>query len=219
MNIYDTLVRENLIIGFSQWDVKGFLARWETELQMFHNFNYDPICPYHNLSHLIGVAMLVEDMMKGWNIEPDIRIGILAALYHDFNYRGKRDDHLNVISSVNDFKSNYRTNVETKNLVSNIIFLTKWPHEPIPEYQLHLKKFVDIVRDADLLYSTVFCSKEMINRLYLALGYKCGTYTLEDFVKRNRNFIENQTPFTEKGKELLQAHLNTAICYHIDMGH
>ena len=82
-----------------------------------------------------------------------------------------------------------------------------------------MKKFVDIVRDADLLYSTVFCSKEMINRLYLALGYKCGTYTLEDFVKRNRNFIENQTPFTEKGKELLQAHLNTAICYHIDMGH
>ena len=216
MTLQERLEQEDLLFGLKGYDVEDFLHRWKKELSLFESVcSEDSKCPYHNFSHGVGVGMIMEKLLENNN---DFgmgtkRLGVIAGIYHDFQYGCNKDDDINVRNTMADFLLNGKgvlSSLVDREVVTTIIVQTRYPYKP-DDILTDLGK---LLRDADRLYGLVFSSTQMVNRLYLALGHKLGVYYLSDFVERNIKFLEEFECFSQQGKKLYDQTVQQAISVH-----
>lgn len=208
VNFYNELLwgLELEILG----NMETFVREYVDDIDhIYTTFESSP-CPYHNFRHLMGCALLVDYMCDYLpNINPaDRDSSIKAAMYHDYMYKGDRDDHINVVNSVE--AAGDRISLRVGQLIMHTQFpYIDEPHDPM----------VDIIRDVDILYGTVFHSTDLVNRLYLALGHKLKIYNIHDFIDRNIEFIRDHEYRTCMAKSLHKLHIDAAINSHYDILH
>lgn len=216
MTLLARLEQEDLLFGLKGYDVDDFLHRWEKELSLLERTcSEDPKCPYHNFSHALGAGMIMERLLENNNNLgiTTKRLGVIAAIYHDFQYDCNKDDDKNVRNTMANFLLNGKDvlrSVVDRDVVTTIIAQTRYPYKPDDV----LTELGKLLRDADRLYGLVFASSQLVNRLYLALGHKLGIYYLEDFVERNINFLEEFVCFSEEGKIIYDQTVQQAIDIH-----
>lgn len=175
---------------------------------IYITFDKSP-CPYHNFHHLMGCAVLMDymcDSMKDIMSADDRDALIRAAMYHDYMYKGSPDDRDNVLRSA--LAGRERITL----VIERLIMHTQFPYVSEPN-----DPHVDILRDVDILYGTVFHSKELVNRLYLALGHKLKIYNLGDFIERNIEFIRDHEYRTGIAKLIHTQYIDAAINSHYDV--
>lgn len=216
MTLQERLEQEDLLFGLKGYDVDDFLHRWKKELSLLESAcSEDPKCPYHGYSHSVGVGMITEKLLENNNhfSITTKRLGVIAGIYHDFQYDCNKDDDKNVRNTMASFLLNGKgvlRSVVDRDVVTTIIAQTRYPYKP-DDVLTDLGK---LLRDADRLYGQVFSSTQMVNRLYLALGHKLGIYYLSDFVERNIKFLEEFECFSEQGKKLYDQTVEQAIDIH-----
>lgn len=216
MTLQERLEQEDLLFGVKGYDVDDFLLRWKKELSLLESVcDEDPKCPHHNFSHAIGVGMLMEKLLTQSDnfSRPSKHRGIVAGIYHDFKYAGEKNDNKNIRITIDDFMTNGERvlgHAIDRNFVCSIIVQTRYPYKE-DDVLTDLGK---ILRDADRLYGLVFCSTQLVNRLYLALGHKLGVYYFSDFIERNIKFIEEFECFSEQGKVIYEQTKDQAIDIH-----
>lgn len=203
--ILNKLREENILFGLKEFNVEQFLLKWDTQLSLLKS-KRQWNCPYHSISHLVGVAMIVEKLLGD---DPDLEAVVVAAIHHDIDYHNPKDDVGNIVTAINVFELDYHGSNEFKTKVVELIKSTLYPYQSRPENRLEA-----ILRDADILYSLVFCNERSINRLFLAWGPKIGIYTLREFIERNKQFITTTQYFSQEGMKLAEAHLPFAIIQH-----
>ncbi|WNV45907.1 HD superfamily hydrolase [Aeromonas phage AerS_266] len=203
--ILNKLKEENVLFGLNEFNVESFLLRWDKQLSLLKS-KRQWNCPYHSISHLVGVAMMVEKMLGD---DPDLEATVVAAIHHDIDYHNPRDDVGNIVTAINVFELDYYGSNSFKSKVIELIKGTLYPYQTPPENRLEA-----ILRDADILYSLVFCNEQTINRLFLAWGPKIGIYTLREFISRNKEFISTTEYFSEEGKKLAEHYLPFALIQH-----
>lgn len=216
MSLLERLQQEDLIFGVDGYDAHGFLERWERELSLLERVTEeDPVCSYHNYSHLVGTGMIMEKLISQTDNSPaQMFAGVIAAIYHDFRYGGFRNDDDNIKATCDSFiKMNKNLMPESIKFIIDTIAQTRYPYNPATQLSYTGK----VLRDADRLYGQVFCSPEMINRLYLALGHKLNIYTLEEFVTRNLEFVKTFESFSQEGKVLYEQTKERSIDLHLKM--
>lgn len=218
MTLLERLQQEDLIFGVDGYDVHGFLKRWERELSLLERVTEeDPVCSYHNYSHLVGTGMIMEKLISQTDLDHSaMKLGIIAALYHDFRYGGFKNDDDNIRLTCNSFMTTGTGIVSSsidRTIINSVIIQTRYPYNPATQLSYTGK----VLRDADRLYGQVFCSPEMINRLYLARGHIDGIYTLEEFVIRNLEFVKTFESFSQEGKVLYEQTKERSIDLHLKM--
>lgn len=203
--ILNKLKEEDILFGLEEFNVEQFLLKWDKQLSLLKS-KRQWNCPYHSISHLVGVAMIVEKLLGE---DPDLEAVVVAAIHHDIDYHNPKNDVGNIVTAINIFELDYYGSNKFKEKVIELIKSTLYPYQSSPENRLEA-----ILRDADILYSQVFCNERSINRLFLALGPKVGIYTLRKFVERNKHFIQTTQYFSEEGRKMASQYLPNAMMVH-----
>lgn len=147
--------------------------------------------PYHNTEHLVGVAILTRKCIKNF-LKPDhplVEVYTKAALLHDYCYTKQATDKETIEYSLQKAIDN---GIEVTDEIREIISYTQYPHIKYP-VGISLKDKVKfrIIRQADMAYSTVFCSNNVVNGLFLELSEDKSFDGYVKFLHRNIKFISD----------------------------
>lgn len=106
--------------------------------------------PYHNFHHTITMMRRVYEIARIENVdETNIRLMLIAALFHDFNHSGGKfkNDSDNIDYALDAFLMDSQENVEDELDIGLLICSTQYPYNA--DYEpTFLEK---ILRDADML--------------------------------------------------------------------
>lgn len=214
LNIYTVLGEEKVINIFDQ-KVQYFFLKNEFNLSLINNRLRDERvrkdqCPYHNLSHLIGVGMLMSMLVP----EDKEEVAVLAGLYHDYSYSRYPDDSLNIEVSINFFEEHFKDKLSPEVIkeVTEAIWDTRFPYQGDPKTELG-----KYLRDADMLYGILFCNQKLLEGLYRARKNIDGHKSFPRFLERNIKFLSEIKLWTEKGKEVYEKHIENCIEIHREL--
>ena len=126
--------------------------------------------PYHNSFHLENVCVFAILGCLHYKIPSiNIRLVATAALFHDFNHPGMKNDDENIIESIKGFLNfNLEYNLFEDEEVSTIVELIKSTRYPYLNSCSNLTKLQMIIRDADILQGP-FC-QNYISTVVMALA-------------------------------------------------
>lgn len=161
--------------------------------------------PYHNTRHLFGVGYLCwASVMYKLNqyenlhytgdddYDPKRTKHIydhsldIAGLYHDYCYLRKENDALTIEETIRNLPTIVRDDIN----VYKLILLSEFPHKSLEDVPERLANTAVILREADMLYSTVFCTEEVIYGLWKEIWKDHSKQGYVDFIKRNIEFIK-----------------------------
>ncbi|WWQ13105.1 phosphohydrolase [Morganella phage vB_Mm5] len=160
---------------------------------------------YHTTQHMIGVATLVYVyFMKLYygRIKPNNAI-MQAALFHDYKYNVYLDNDRDKVSETIDhlIEDMSVLNAKIDNSVLKMIEYTEWPHREIAKRDLALAENIEILRNADLIYSTVFCEFDVVAGLFIEMHNNDSDYNADivtKFIHRNIKFMNDQDFSSDK---------------------
>lgn len=178
---------------------------------------------YHNIHHLYGVAMIADFLMVeeyGTVTGPE---HLLIALMHDYDYdENIKDDITQVKRSGERFVKDFCLILEYMpvnpvSLVTMNMFMS-YPHvelndEGVPPY---MKKVIEAVRSADLIYSTVFCSLSVLNSLYDDYVKPREKQNWPEFIGRNVTFLRELKVPNNTAQVIHKHALKRALKMHCD---
>lgn len=105
--------------------------------------------PYHGTPHLYVVALSVLQLSTQEGLKwEEAKAAFLAGLFHDFDHRMEADDTLNVESAINAVHEHLTG--ESPERVAELVRATRYPYLTEPA-----SKAESVLRDADILYSTI----------------------------------------------------------------
>lgn len=162
--------------------------------------------PYHNYVHCLRVALAafhiaLTEFRDELNLPNDLRLILLAGLFHDANHTGGKlfhaggqHDSVNIQRAIEAFRAvNLELNLciqDDVEVVCNLIKDTEFPF-PIPNDFRSL-----CLRDADLL-SMMWPDREHI------LAALCQEQQMEIGFDQNTKFLENAGYLTKSGRRVL----------------
>ena len=174
--------------------------------------------PYHNNQHQFLVALTTWRLVSvgKWNI-PMYDIGDLpfyakdlfvAALFHDYNHTGGReDDSANIMRALDamwDWSKMYDPGQSyfDPDLVANLIMATQFPWQAHTYDEAGFDDMRDILRDADILASAEIAGFSMpITGLPVELEHKLGkVLSPTEMVAGQHDFMTKLQLHTEPGK-------------------
>ena len=188
------------------------------------SYNRGKFNDYHNSEHMLHVAERCDDAMhhpdhKHMLGTPEAKALIISALLHDIHHSGGFSSELINIGRAINAAAKYLRCMSYNDLISDMVIENIWcttyydgcfPHEPKNEAQM-------ILRDADLMQlfrqfgNHIRFGTGLIGELRRAgvIGQCESWIQIEDFLRRNDDFLNKQKFFTNWGKEQLEIHMNT----------
>lgn len=174
---------------------------------------------YHNRQHLIGVALIAEylSMCSG---KPRSFLVSLLGVAHDYGYEiCITDDAKQVLLSAAKFWKDNQGYVHyyfgSKRAFDNCMTFLSYPHLPLTEVlteeQTHA---VQMVRDADMIYSTLYCSSETLQGLHEDYVKPREGLDWVSFLKRNIDFLRNLKVDNKDAMSLHRDWLGDALFLH-----
>lgn len=206
-------IKRYRLMGLGEDGVAALAVRhgFERYLEFFLEFNPSNDAPYHNLYHTYCMVLnCMEGAYHEKLTESEVRIVLVAALFHDFDHTmGKEPDQINIQRALKGLESGHRmakaqghalTDDEI-DVVRTCIGITKYPYEAEP-----LTPLEKIIRDADLMqpYET---DKAVLVKQYLGLKAevqvaKKVTFTNEEFSQGMRAWLDKEVVWhTDWAKE------------------
>ena len=169
-------------------------------LDNIKNLNPSADLSYHGYQHLLTVAIncfdLGEYYFSNGKIRQEIRLLVLAGLYHDWDHTGGQyEDSINIakatvgmvkhVAELEDFSD------ADISKISKLISMTEFPHRGVP-----VSLSEKIIRDADLLQF----AEEDFDRWAEGLTEESGNSVT---VESTKKFLEKQTIYTSWAKTRL----------------
>jgi len=152
---------------------------------------------YHNIKHTIDVVTEVE--LIGWAeglSEEEILILKLAALFHDSGHSVDYETHEEQSSKIaSDILTHYQYPQDQVDVVCRLILSTKFPPSP-------KDKLEEVMCDSDLDYLGRSDFIPVSNTLYQELKERNLIGTLEEWNKKQLNFIKSHQYYTETARNL-----------------
>lgn len=144
--------------------------------------------PYHNLRHMLHITWLCYDACVYYRhrLSPrQMRVLLIAALFHDFNHSGKvGNDHREIKRAVVGLKKHIqRQDLFLLEEIVELIKITEFPHQKTP---LSLSLSSQILRDADLSQGL---SDAWIQQSAIGLGMESSIDPIE-MLKEQISFYE-----------------------------
>ncbi len=154
---------------------------------------------YHNLFHTLWVVLQVYRACRHYrdNFTPmEMRIILIAALFHDFKHPGvKSDDAMNIKTTIIALQKVLTTeDVEHFEKIAWYIQTTQYPHVITAEF-LDLR--AKILRDADM---SMFACKDWIERVVHGLANELGI-SARTMLERQPVFLNDLEFLTDWAKE------------------
>lgn len=166
---------------------------------------------YHNTDHMIGVAAILYNMDLQDEYFEDL---VMAGLFHDYFYdTALKTDHDKIQNTL----YHLERDIPLTNVTKTLIKYTEYPYISVEAEHGYLCKYIDFIRSADMIYSTVFCTYDVLSGLYIELKDTMKFDSFKDFLLRNIDFISNTSFGPEYFKKLNARHLHTAISYHLEL--
>lgn len=174
---------------------------------------------YHNRQHLIGVALIAEylAMCSG---KPRSFLVSLLGVAHDYGYEiCITDDTQQVLLSAAKFWKDCRGYVHryfgSKRDFDNSMNFLSYPHiELTDELTEEQKHAVQMVRDADMIYSTLYCSSEVLKGLHEDYVKPREGLDWVGFLKRNIDFLRGLKVDNPDAMSLHRDWLDDALFLH-----
>lgn len=172
---------------------------------------HDTMLPYHNPQHCIRTAMRAYELFQLENVDFDLKVLMVACLFHDFGHTGQRPDSKNIDIAVNALWAceSVQRALSRRDIkhAERMIRVTEFPfvHEPETIYE-------KIIRDADLMEGfEPFHLRTILYDLRNELVSVQGEITVAEAVKRQQAFMNAVTMYTESGRRIWQATKLAAI--------
>lgn len=169
--------------------------------------NSSNILPYHNFYHILCVSYNAQAIATSLGLfQEEIRLLMLAALFHDFNHSGgKLPDSENVKNAIASFLEHSSETEEDNNFVVEIIKATEYPYV-IKEDELSL--YQKIIRDADLMQ--VF-EKNYLQQNVFGLMQELKFHKLEMMLDGSLSFWQNCKFHTDYAKKAAMRNMPSII--------
>lgn len=151
--------------------------------------------PYHNNYHILTVFINCYKAAKKERLEKkEIRILLIAALFHDFNHSaGQYTDDVNVKNSISAFwKYSVESEIDSEKIIE-IIKATQFPYI-IPENELSIEQ--KIIRDCDLMQ---WYESNYLQQVFYGLSQEMKL-NFKDSPLGYIKFLEGMKPMTKHGK-------------------
>lgn len=193
--------------GFAEWADSFALCG-------MHRYN-----PYHNHKHCqfvlnMGASIIKHDTGNSCSLE-----FILAALMHDYDHSGGReDDRVNIkmaLEGVNKAAKHPRMECINVRVVQMLIEVTQYDGpdkgfkmEPDTRPEAFEQK---AIRDADLMSIYSEHAADMLYGLFIECRIKNKSLKLDDFMAGNRKFLKGARMYTEYGNEVRERYLDRAL--------
>lgn len=179
----------------------------ENYLKIILKENKSNNLPYHNFYHTLCVVDNVHAISTNEELlDEEIRLLMLAALFHDFNHSGgKLPDSENVKNAIASFLEHSSETEEDNNFVVEIIKATEYPYV-IKEDELSL--YQKIIRDADLMQ--VF-EKNYLQQNVFGLMQELKFHKLEMMLDGSLSFWQNCKFHTDYAKKAAMRNMPSII--------
>ncbi|MBI9060603.1 MAG: HD domain-containing protein [Marinilabiliaceae bacterium] len=152
---------------------------------------------YHNIKHTIDVVTEVE--LIGWAeglSEEELLVLKLAALFHDSGHSIDYKTHEEQSAKIaRDILNHYHYPEELIDIICRLILSTKFPPSP-------KDKLEEVICDSDLDYLGRSDFIPVSNTLYQELKERSLIGTLEEWNKKQLNFIKRHQYYTETARNL-----------------
>ena len=154
--------------------------------------------PYHNLYHTFCVIENCFKISKDENLsEPEIRILVLAALFHDFGHsHGKETDDKNVKLAQEKFLEASQESDEDNNKIIELILATQYPYV-ISDEKLSLSQ--KILRDADMMQ---MFEKNFLQQIWVGLLQQELKKSPKEAVELQLKFMQSAKFYTNYAKKV-----------------
>lgn len=159
---------------------------------------------YHNPGHCMRVAMRAWELANLEGETEDVRLLIIAALFHDFGHTGKRPDIDNIEIAVKGMRDCPAvqeefclTDIRT---IEQLIRVTEFPfiHDPKTPHE-------KIIRDADMMESfEPYHIKTILYNLREELEGVQGKVSVKEAAEMQERFIANIDMLTDSGRLIWQ---------------
>jgi HD superfamily phosphodiesterase len=175
----------------------------ENYLKIILKENKSNNLPYHNLYHTLCVVDNVHAISTNEELSSkEIRLVMLAALFHDFNHSGgKLSDSENVKNAIEAFKTFSVESEKDNNFVVEIIKATEYPYV-IKDDELSL--YQKIIRDADLMQTF---EKNYLQQNVIGLMEELKVDSLDKMLEGSLNFWKNCKFHTDFAKEMSMTYM------------
>lgn len=161
---------------------------------------------YHNIKHTIDVVTEVE--LIGWAeglSEEELLVLKLAALFHDSGHSIDYETHEEQGAQIaRDILNHYQYPEEVIDVICRLILSTKFPPSP-------KDKLEEVICDSDLDYLGRTDFIPVSNTLYQELKERNLIGTLEEWNKKQLDFIKSHQYYTETARNLREVNKQSQI--------
>jgi hypothetical protein len=171
----------------------------ENELATVIKYNSGNDNPYHNFAHTLAVVKNVYKLsiLRGIDYS-DIKLMVIAALYHDFNHTGgASSDSINISTAMEAVDKRCQATYPQKVFIKHLIACTEFPFK-----EQELDECQKVFRDADLMQ---WLEPDFIQHVLFGLNSELnGTYCLSaKTIEKMIKFMDDATFFTEEAKYIM----------------